>query len=547
MSTLLVRPGPLEGGPMVSPGPAKGGGEPFTAHLKQACGHSAGKSTPPSVKPMGDRPGPSDPPPKESPASSTEGEADQAEQPAGSPPASKGKGTIPLKGSEKASNAIPDVAIVERAVPENAETAVVALLINIPLPAAKTPAERAETEGDPGVSLPSTIAGAIPTDLPPVSAETSDETAADFDVPKKEEPVKVEAKPPEAPTVVLLPVNLAAVAPTESSVPAETEISLAPVKEEGVSVPPAEANEPLLEPVGPRPAVGLDKDIVPLPKPSDLKNVVRSKDSPDLSKKKGEPSSVPVTDAAEKTPEDRPDFRVAVDPIPREFRPEPKGSVTQNPEKEAHKPPPEQEAPVPAVVFQPEAPAPISWTTDAVPKQKEISGIAPLHSGMAAQSGPLAQGTPEPVQNSAPVLEETPAKAGAKTGPVEIARQIHVHLESGRSVVRIDLHPEHLGELRISMETKGKDVSMRFTVENENARTTVVAGLREITGTLSSLGWSVSGLVVNVSSGGVGNGRGESHGPVWGESKNISNTVLPEPIRSSPRRETGQWRVDLVA
>ena len=143
-----------------------------------------------------------------------------------------------------------------------------------------------------------------------------------------------------------------------------------------------------------------------------------------------------------------------------------------------------------------------------------------------------------------PVLEGSPAKAGS---PVDLARQIHVHLESGRSVVRIDLHPEHLGELRISMETKGKEVSMQFTVENDNARTTVVAGLREITGTLSSLGWNVNGLAVNVSSGGVGNGRGDANGPQWGQSKNLSNTLPAEPHVSAPRQGTGEWRVDLVA
>lgn len=550
MSALMVRPGPLEGGPMVSPGPAKEGGEPFSAQLKHAYDQGAfapvASKTSPNLSEPSERPG------KENEASLKEAAPSKDAGPVGSPRSAKGTGKIPAKGPETVSDGVPETSVVDPALIENAETLVVAIPMNLPLAVETTPVEKVETEGDPDVSLLASIAVVHPADLPVAPAEILDETPADSEPPKKEEPVKVEAKPQEAPTSVLLPVNLAVVMPTEPAVPVENEIPLAPVasvKEDPVLIPDpvAVANGPIPAPVflGPKLAAGLDKDMGPLPKTPELKNVVRPKDSPELPKKMTE-SSVP--EAAEKTPVDRPDLRVVLDPVPQGIRPEPKVSVTHSPEKEVQREThPVKEAPLPAVVFQPEVAAPNPLTTDAVPKPKESPGIAPIHSGMAAQSGPPAQGTTESVQNSTPVLEETPAKAGAKAGPVEIARQIHVHLESGRSVVRIDLHPEHLGELRISMETKGKDVSMQFTVDNENARTSVVAGLREITGTLSSLGWSVSGLAVNVSSGGVGNGRGESSGPLWGENRTFSNTLLPESKTPSPKSETGQWRVDLVA
>lgn len=550
MSMLMVRPGPLEGGPMVSPGPAKESGEKFSAQLKHAYDQSKGASAPLSAKPSPNPTDQSERPAKENEASPKEAAPSKDARPAGSPRSSKGAGKIPAKGPETVSDGVPKTSVVDPALIENAETLVVAIPINLPLAVETPPSEKGEAEGDPDVSLLESIAVVGPSDLPVAPAEILEETPADSEPPKKEEPVKVEAKPQEAPTSALLPVNLAVVMPTEPAVPVENEIPLAPVasvKEDAVAVPLPAVNGSVPEPVnvGLSPAAGLDQDMATLPKTPELKNVVRPKDSPELLKKKTE-SSVP--EAAEKTPVDRPDLRVVLDPVPQGIRPEPKVSVTHSPEKEVQREThPVKEAPLPAVVFQPEVAAPIPLTIDAVPKPKESPGIAPIDSGMAAQSGPPAQGTTESVQNSAPVLEETPAKAGAKAGPVEIARQIHVHLESGRSVVRIDLHPEHLGELRISMETKGKDVSMQFTVDNENARTSVVAGLREITGTLSSLGWSVSGLAVNVSSGGVGNGRGESSGPLWGENRTFSNTLLPESKTPSPKSETGQWRVDLVA
>ena len=547
MSMLMVRPGPLEGGPMVSPGPAKESGEPFSAHLKQACDQGASapaaSKTSPNPSEQSERPG------KENEASLKEADTSKESRPAGVPRPLKGKGMIPIKGSEKVSDGVPETTIVDSALLGNPETVVDPLLSNIPLALGQTSGEKVKTEGDPSVSLSAKTVDIPPTELLAVSTETPDEALADSETPQKDEPVNVEAKPLEAPTADLLPVNLAVVVPHESSVVIEDETPLAPVvdvKEEAVPVPQAPTNGSIPESVpvleGPKLAADLDKDVVPLPKAPDLKKVISPKDSPEPPKKKTESSS--VIEVVDERPVDRPDLRVALNPVPQGIRPEPKDSVTQNTEKEVQREAPHvKEAPLPAVVFQTDVVAPVPVTTDAVPKLKE-TGIAPVHSGTGAPNDASVHLIKESTQMTEPVLEGSPAKAGS---PVDLARQIHVHLESGRSVVRIDLHPEHLGELRISMETKGKEVSMQFTVENDNARTTVVAGLREITGTLSSLGWNVNGLAVNVSSGGVGNGRGDANGPQWGQSKNLSNTLPAEPHVSAPRQGTGEWRVDLVA
>jgi hypothetical protein len=140
-----------------------------------------------------------------------------------------------------------------------------------------------------------------------------------------------------------------------------------------------------------------------------------------------------------------------------------------------------------------------------------------------------------------------PAPPEFKPSPLELARQIHVHLESGRSVVRMDLQPEQLGELHIALEAKGKDVSMQFRVENDSARQAVASGLRELSGTLSTLGWSVNGLSVSVSSGGVGTGRGDGGNSGWAPSSSPSNILEDESGTSHVEKAPGGWRVDLVA
>ncbi len=131
--------------------------------------------------------------------------------------------------------------------------------------------------------------------------------------------------------------------------------------------------------------------------------------------------------------------------------------------------------------------------------------------------------------------------------PIELAKLIHVHLESGRSVVHVELHPDHLGEMNIALETKGKDVSMRFTVDNDTARHSVVAGLKELSGSLTTLGWTVNGLAVQVASGGVGNGRSDADGSRWAAFPVNANQVPVEQKTESRFAPSGAWRVDLVA
>jgi hypothetical protein len=169
-------------------------------------------------------------------------------------------------------------------------------------------------------------------------------------------------------------------------------------------------------------------------------------------------------------------------------------------------------------------------------------GAIPLMGG-PIPSFPEIEGS----KTAAAVPPPPPAPPEFKPSPIELARQIHVHLESGRSVVRMDLQPEQLGELHIALEAKGKDVSMQFRVENESARQAVASGLRDLSGTLSTLGWSVNGLSVSVSSGGVGTGRGDGGNSGWAPSSSPSNVLEDESGSSPVEKAPGGWRVDLVA
>lgn len=196
--------------------------------------------------------------------------------------------------------------------------------------------------------------------------------------------------------------------------------------------------------------------------------------------------------------------------------------------------------------------AQIPLTTDAIPKPKDVPGVAPIQAGTTALGeGPVLVtngigSQTAPVSDPAQVKVERPAPPVVTPSPIDLARQIHVHLELGRSVVRRP-HPE------IHWESCGFPWKQKAKTFPCNLRWTTTRPARpwwpgcEKLREPSSLGWSVNGLAVHVSSGGVGDGRGDTPGTLWGKGKSNSNTVAPEtkPVASSPA--TGRWRVNLVA
>lgn len=134
-----------------------------------------------------------------------------------------------------------------------------------------------------------------------------------------------------------------------------------------------------------------------------------------------------------------------------------------------------------------------------------------------------------------------------ETAPKEIARHIHVHLSEGKSEVRLALKPEHLGELRIVLESRGDAVELKFTVQSEAAREALSSHSRELTGSLKALGWNVGGFSVDV--GTSGHGRSQDGAPtrVWNGTDPLETArrvaVDPDGARGRP----GGRRLDLVA
>lgn len=551
MSMLMIRPGPLEGGPTVSPGSAKSR-EGFSAHLKSACDGARKETCPEPENPSLNKPKPGDAPPSEKPFS-TKRDVALKEKP--SNPSSRqpqGNGTLSSNGSEMGSEVDSEEEILPIEVPENPEESCSAVLLMIHRAVEPSVDEIVPDQGE--VDLPQEkTSGDRSVDLPDVFSGTPNECPPESE-PTKEDPAKNKVAPLTSLFPVPLPMGVMVVQPPELPRPTEGETSVAPQKEDPVPVvlggisgttPPVEDQ---------RPEMNAGKEIG-LPKKNLEAHVstvpVHMKA---ISKKRGESTAISVPGEGNNSPSDHSGVQAELDPQINAVRTDLPGSGTKKQEMDVRNDsPPTKEIPAPNATLPSDVMPQVPLTSDAIPKPKDTPGVAPIHAETTVSGeGPFVVTTgmgthTAPVSDAAPASAERPAPQVVTPSPIDLARQIHVHLASGRSVVRIDLHPNHLGELRISMETKGKDVSMQFTVDNDQARTAVVAGLREITGTLSSLGWSVSGLAVHVSSGGVGDGRGETPGTLWGQGKSNSNTVEPEIKTVAPSPNAGRWRVNLVA
>lgn len=556
MSMLMIRPGPLEGGPTVSPGSAKGG-EDFSAHFKNACAGVKKEARPAPNNRVLDKPKENDAPPAEK-APAPKSDVAPNEKPSNPTPGrTKGKGSLPQKGSEKGAEVASEKETLLLEVPENPENNPAAIPLNIIKVVEPSVDEVVPDQGKEDLPQERTLGENSP-ELPLILSEKPEESPSESE-PAKEDSAKTQRTLFGSPPPVPIPMGMVIVQSPELNQQVEAENSATSQEKEGSVLIPATPGVMSGEtsPVdAQKPEIVSDKDRSLPPQVPDAKGSAAPLPLKESPKKQGTSPSDPVSAPGEEnnTTPDRPGMQSWVDPQNKGVGADLSGPLKQIQEKEIRRdPPPVKETPAPVAILPPNLMAQGPLMTDAIPKPKDAPGLAPIQAGTPALGeGPVLVTTgigsqTAPVSDPAQVKVERPAPPVVTPSPIDLARQIHVHLESGRSVVRIDLHPNHLGELRISMETKGKDVSMQFTVDNDQARTAVVAGLREITGTLSSLGWSVNGLAVHVSSGGVGDGRGDTPGTLWGQGKSNSNTVAPEtkPVASSPA--TGRWRVNLVA
>jgi hypothetical protein len=525
MSVPMIGPGPLEGGPKGSPGPATNADE-FSACLKEECNREsapAGGPLPPknTVSAKSELPAK----PEQTNQSSPKNSSEQSVEPVA---VTEVPGLVPLETVSVPS--VPNPLVVKETpdlmvlLPESVDPSMAVDLESFPvedgLPA--IPVEGGTGEEDSDTDDPS-LAKESFVPAPPVSVSSPlplvvAEVPLAVIVPDRVEPNSNEGLIVESP---------------ENSGAVEAVSRTGRELDSGIVAPVIE--NPKAK-VGPTSSLESDQPAVP---PAAVK-------TPDLSLPKAEtdrpegtqgtldaarpplPSNAPVNGSSENG--ELPAVAKVERPIQQKS-----GPLTS---VQSTMPAPDRKAPSTNqdATFR-DALKAVSDTTSSFKSSAEV-----VLTGEGVVSTPrIEKGAPvEPVRPAVPVPVLSPS-------PMELAKQIHVHLESGRSVVHVELHPEHLGEMNIALEAKGKDVSMRFTVENDSARHSVVAGLKELSGSLNTLGWTVNGLAVQVASGGVGNGRSDADGSRWSAFPVNANQVPVETKTDTRPASTGVWRVDLVA
>jgi flagellar hook-length control protein FliK len=92
--------------------------------------------------------------------------------------------------------------------------------------------------------------------------------------------------------------------------------------------------------------------------------------------------------------------------------------------------------------------------------------------------------------------EPRPASAGAAME--QIAKHLSMAGPKHGDEINIQLSPEHLGRVRVSLEMKEGAMTARIAVENEDARRQVEAGIAGLRSTLENQGIKLQGLEVSV-------------------------------------------------
>lgn len=180
--------------------------------------------------------------------------------------------------------------------------------------------------------------------------------------------------------------------------------------------------------------------------------------------------------------------------------------------------------------------------TEAAPEKEEITSPAKDHNVSGDQAPLQAKKEMQPVKIPLPPKreektvrpkEEIPLEAGRefkqpgkiptapRQAPAEptpavlnlresynllnrLTRQIHSLVQEERSEVRIQLKPEHLGEMKIKLSFERGQIMAEFVVESETVRQVIAANLPQLHTALQQQGAQVAEMMVN-----IGFGQGE--------------------------------------
>lgn len=199
MSVPMVGPGPLEGGPKKSPGPANSG-DSFSARFKHACDQSEGKSASSSVKPSADQPEKTDAPSGKKGSGKSDVKGGKGTPSSGSRRLSKGKTAVSGKGEQPFSNDAAEPKNPEGVLQENPEGPAGLIIIpnslQVTLGIEKDPVQMPqEGEIDPDVAGDVSLVGsAEPTTD---SLEQIPKPSQNSETKPKEDPVNNDVKPQE--------------------------------------------------------------------------------------------------------------------------------------------------------------------------------------------------------------------------------------------------------------------------------------------------------------------------------------------------------------
>lgn len=138
--------------------------------------------------------------------------------------------------------------------------------------------------------------------------------------------------------------------------------------------------------------------------------------------------------------------------------------------------------------------------------EDSLKNTVPLATGeMAAKSVHTEQGEFTQVQ-SKPVLD---LRAQDTILP-KITEQMQTLVQEERTEVRIQLKPEHLGEMKIKLSLERGIMMAEFVVENEAVREVIASQLPQLHTALQEQGANVGEMMVNV---GFGQGKGDEEAP----------------------------------
>ncbi|NQS98244.1 MAG: flagellar hook-length control protein FliK [candidate division Zixibacteria bacterium] len=80
----------------------------------------------------------------------------------------------------------------------------------------------------------------------------------------------------------------------------------------------------------------------------------------------------------------------------------------------------------------------------------------------------------------------------------DLVKKVQVNLEEGNYRMNLELHPEHLGSLKMQISLEGNRMKSRFLVESEAVRDLMVSRLDELRESLGQFGVSISELEIAV-------------------------------------------------